>query len=122
MGYAAFVSMAIGCALGAFAGLVFAKASIAAVSARFNVGLRTARIGAILGGTVVVFPSFFLSIVLGGTFGGGWGEIVAGKAGVVIGLAAGIAFILAIGLGIGAALGSLLAVVVRRALGSGHGS
>lgn len=122
MGNAVFVSLGIGCVLGAFGGVKLAKSAVAAVSARLNVGLGTARIGAILGGAVVIPPSFFLSIALGGNLGGGWGEFVAGNAGVVIGLAVGIAFVLTLAIGIGAASGSLLAVAVRRVLGRLHES
>ena len=65
-------------------------------------------------GTVVaVLPALFLSLVVGGTLGGAWGEYVFGQiglpsTGVAVGLALGVALVFALVLVGGAAIGVFL--------------
>lgn len=61
--------------------------------------------------------TFFLSFVIGGELGGGWGEVALGRVGVPVGLAIGIAAILAAGLAIGAAIGGIVGYAVSLAKG-----
>ena len=68
-----------------------------------------------LAGTVVaLLPAFLLSLVIGGTLGGAWGESALGQlgfhaSGAPIGLALGIAIVFALVVIAGAMLGILLA-------------
>ena len=117
-----FVSIALGVVLGTFAGVAAARRIGSEVSGRWNVPLKLVRTGVLIGGCVVLLPSFFLSFVVGGNFGGGWGEFIAGRTGVVIGLAVGVAAVLALGIAVGAGAGGFLAASVHRAARRGGAS
>jgi CBS domain containing-hemolysin-like protein len=69
---------------------------------------------AVAGTLTAALPGFFLSLVVGGTFGGAWGEVVLGQTGVPFGLAFGIAVVFAVMLLIGALFGFLVAEAVAR--------
>ncbi len=42
---------------------------------------------ALAGGLVMLLPALFLSFVVGGNLGGGWGDVVLGRIGIPLGLA-----------------------------------
>ena len=63
---------------------------------------------AFAGGLVTLLPALFLSFVVGGNLGGGWGEVALGRIGIPLGLAAGICAVLSILLSSSALIGALL--------------
>jgi len=76
---------------------------------------------AIAGTIVALVPAFLLSLVVGGTLGGAWGEQALGRlgfpaSGAPIGLALGIAAVFALVLIGGALLGILIGVLLSRAV------
>jgi hypothetical protein len=65
------------------------------------------------GALLFLLPSLFLSIVVGGTLGGGWGEAATvavgyGSLGVPVGLAVGITVILGGGVAVGTLIGGMV--------------
>jgi hypothetical protein len=67
---------------------------------------------ALAGGLVMLLPAFFLSFVVGGNLGGGWGEVALGRIGIPLGLAAGICTVLTILLSSSALIGAVLGKAV----------
>ena len=67
---------------------------------------------ALAGGFAMLLPAFFLSFVVGGNLGGGWGEVALGRIGIPLGLAAGICTVLAILLSSSALIGAVLGKAV----------
>jgi hypothetical protein len=67
---------------------------------------------ALAGGLLMLLPALFLSFVLGGNLGGGWGDIALGRIGVPIGIAAGIGVVLSVLLSSSALIGALLGKAV----------
>jgi hypothetical protein len=67
---------------------------------------------ALAGGLLMLLPALFLSFVLGGNLGGGWGDVALGRIGVPIGIAAGIGVVLSILLSSSALIGALLGKAV----------
>ena len=63
---------------------------------------------ALAGGLVTLLPALFLSFVVGGNLGGGWGDVALGRIGIPLGLAAGICAVLSILLSSSALIGALL--------------
>ena len=110
----------IATALGLAGGVVLAYAAgrtilprMVARSQDMYLAVRMALAGAI----VALLPAFFLSIVVGGTLGGAWGEQVfrqigVPSSGVPSGLAIGIALVFAAVLIVGTGMGLLLAKAV----------
>lgn len=68
---------------------------------------------AVVGVVLAAGPAFFLAIVVGGSLGGGWGEVALGSAAVVVGLGLGVAAVFGVGLALAACL---LAFLVRAGL------
>jgi len=66
-----------------------------------------------VGGAIALIPALFLSFVVGGSFGGAYGEVLFGSVGVPIGLAFGIATVLAVGVILGASVGALIGRLVE---------
>ena len=74
---------------------------------------------AFAGAFVALLPALFLSLVVGGTVGGAWGEQLFGQiglpaSGVPVGLALGIAVIFALVVLGGAAIGRLIGLLLER--------
>ena len=67
---------------------------------------------ALAGGLVMLLPALFLSFVVGGNLGGGWGDVVLGRIGIPLGLAAGICAVLSILLSSSALIGAVLGKAV----------
>ena len=114
-----FVAIAIGVLCGTLIGYVVARALVLrlAVIAR---NPRLVRIAGTVGGFVSLVPSFFLSFVVGGNFGGAGGEVVSealglGAIGVPVGLALGVAAVLASGVVLGSLLGGFVGIAAERA-------
>lgn len=117
MGNLVFIAVAVGCIAGALCGVVFANAVTDALARHYAVSRRAVGVGAVAGGALALLPSFLLAIVIGGNFGGGWGEVAAGTLSIVVGLGLGIVVVFALGVGLGASMGALvvaLIVITRR--------
>jgi len=101
----------IATALGLIGGVALAYLIGGAVARRFTVTSPAVRLG-LAGAAIALLPALFLSLVLGGTLGGAWGEHYLGQvgfpsSGVPIGLALGIALVFACVVLVGATLGIL---------------
>lgn len=75
---------------------------------------RATNLSPVIGGSLAVLPAIFLSIVFGGTGGGGFGEELFGTPGIAVGLALGIATILGAGISLGALAGMAFGAFFRR--------
>jgi hypothetical protein len=117
---AVLIAIASGCIAGAFGSVWIARLVVTAVAARLAMSIHVVRFGAIVGGGLALFPSFFASFVIGGNLGGGWGEVAAGMPGVVVGLGVGIALVLALGVIAGSCAGALLTAIVSTLLRKSH--
>jgi len=67
----------------------------------------------VAGGLVALLPAFFLSTVVGGTLGGGYGEVLGqafglGKVGVLVGIPVGLAIVLTTLIAVGVLGGTML--------------
>ena len=125
-----FIAIAVGLFCGAFFGyrsgkfLAF-KLSKQSIAPRFV--LACSAISELL----ILLPAFYISFILGGNLGGGWGEVASntmglGSIGLPIGLAGGIAIIfggcLALGALVGAVFGRLLTFVLPKSALTNHSS
>lgn len=112
----------IATALGLLGGLALAYALGSAVlpGAVANVEDSLLSVRLAFAGTVVaLLPAIFLSLVVGGTFGGAWGEYVFGRIGIPssgapFGLAVGVALVFAVVLLSGGAVGIFLGKALVR--------
>ena len=107
----------IATAIGVLGGVALAYAAARLAWSRLRVSKHdhSGRVRFALAGTLAAaLPGFFLSLVVGGTFGGAWGEVVLGQTGVPFGLACGIAVVFAVVLLLGAVFGFLVAEAVAR--------
>lgn len=73
----------------------------------------------IVGAIAAFVPGFFLATFVGGTFGGGYGEVVStsmgiGRSGIFVGLATGIFVVFTLTVCVGAACGSLVGLLLNR--------
>jgi len=96
-----------GVLLGYLGGKGFAR-KLSAGSSSPKIVLRCA----LAGGLVMLLPALFLSFVVGGNLGGGWGEVALGRIGIPLGLAAGICVVLSILLSSSALFGAVLGKAV----------
>jgi len=107
------MSALIAIALGLFAGYIMGYRAINTLARRLSCGSmapRFVRGGAWIGALLMLWPSFILAIVIGGTLGGGWGETVStamglGGIGVPFGIAAGMTIVMTTGISLGALIG-----------------
>jgi hypothetical protein len=106
------VSVVLGISCGAFLGTRLGVLAMRAVGRRFEVPSKLLLACATAFGAVALVPSFFLSIVAGGTVGGSWADYLVGAGGVPIGLGFGVCLVFAFGLAAAGALGSLLAAAI----------
>jgi hypothetical protein len=72
----------------------------------------------VAGGVVALLPAFFLSVVVGGTLGGSYGEVVGqtfglGRIGVLIGIPVGSAVVLAALITVGVLAGTVLGRLIH---------
>lgn len=112
MDYAVFLAIALGLSAGAIIGFRSSKVILICLSEPARAP-RMVQYCSWIGALLFLLPSFFLSIVVGGTLGGGWGEAATvtvgyGFLGVPVGLAVGIAVILGGGIAVGTLIGGLV--------------
>ena len=109
----AFFPMAFGIGAGLLLGLTATKRLIS------HFDDRASKVVPVIGAVLATVPAMFLSIVIGGTAGGGFGEALLGQAGIAVGLAVGIAMVLGAGILLGAiagaAMGWLVTLICRAA-------
>ena len=112
----------IAAALGLLGGLALAyalgSAVLPGVVANVEDSLLFVRL-AFAGTVVALLPAIFLSLVVGGTFGGAWGEYIFGRlgfpsSGAPFGLAVGVALMFAVVLLSGGAIGIFLGKALVR--------
>jgi hypothetical protein len=103
----AFFPMALGIGAGLLLGLTATKRLIAHCD-------HASKLAPAVGGALATVPAIFLSIVIGGTAGGGFGEALLGQAGIEVGLAVGIAMVLGAGISLGAIAGAAMSWLVAR--------
>lgn len=103
------IVMAVGILAGYFAGRAVGEKVALLISS----SPRARTMGSI-GAWLAALPAFFASFVVGGTFGGGVGEVLIGRAGIPIGVGVGIAVVLAAGITAGACLGAFIGGVLFR--------
>jgi hypothetical protein len=120
MGNVVILAVGIGIVAGVFAGFLLSKAIVLRLSEPSS-SPRIVIAFAAAGGLAILLPALFLSFVVGGNLGGGWGAVASenmgiGSVGVPFGLAAGIAIVLCVSLTVGTLLGSLLGKVFAYAL------
>lgn len=65
----------------------------------------------LVGAAFAALPSLLISFVVGGNFGGSWGQMLIGGFGVPVGLFAGISVVLALGTGAGYWVGAYFAAL-----------
>ena len=97
-------SIALGIGVGLLVGLSATKLLYA----------RSSNLSPVFGGSLAALPAMFLSIVIGGAGGGGFGESIFGKWGIVVGLALGIATVLGAGISLGALTGMAFGALFGR--------
>jgi hypothetical protein len=101
--------------LGVGGGVLFGYLGGKAIASRLSTRSSSPKIVlgcAFAGGLVMLLPALFLSFVLGGNLGGGWGDVALGPIGIPIGLAAGICVVLSILLSLSALIGAVLGKAV----------
>lgn len=103
----AFLPMTLGIGAGLLLGLAATKRLIVHCD-------RSSKVAPAVGGALATVPAIFLSIVIGGTAGGGFGEALLGQAGIAVGLAVGIATVLGAGIALGAIAGAAMGWLVAR--------
>lgn len=112
-----FAAVAMALVLGALGAVLSVRLLVRMVTRRLRVSPRSVRLGAIIGGSLALLPSFLFAIAEGGSFAAGWLDF-AGEVGVLIGAMAGIAMVFGLGLAGGAAIGLLGAALAARLVGS----
>lgn len=112
------IAACLGLVAGVMAAYALGRAILPRVVARSEDMLLFVRL-AFAGTVVALFPAFFLSIVVGGTLGGAWGERLFDRLGMTlsgapVGLALGVALVFALVLLGGGAAGILAAKALVR--------
>jgi hypothetical protein len=120
MGNPIFIAIAIGLFSGAFLGYWWSK-SLAFKLSKRSIAPRVVLACSAGGALLIMLPAFYISFIVGGNLGGGWGEAASnsiglGSVGVPIGLAVGIAIIFGGGLAVGALVGGLFGWLLTYAL------
>ncbi len=120
MGNLIFIAIAIGLFSGAFLGYWWSKSLAFRLSKR-SIAPRVVLVCSAGGAFLIMLPAFYISFIVGGNLGGGWGEVVSnsiglGSVGVPIGLALGIAIISGCGLTFGALAGGLFGWLLTHVL------
>ena len=114
------LAIAIGLFFGAFLGYWSSKTLAFRLSKR-SIAPRFVLACSAVGAFLIMLPAFYISFIVGGNLGGGWGEAAGksmgfGSVGVPIGLGAGIAIVFGSGLAIGALAGGLIGKLLTYAL------
>ena len=112
------IALGLGFAIGAAAAYVGARVLVRRI-AQGSEAPRAVVAVAFFGGLIALLPAAFLSIVVGGNFGGSWAEAVWGTAAVPFGLALGIATVLALGTASGAVLAGFVFTLAFRSRRAG---
>ena len=110
----AFAAVAVALVLGAFGAVLSARLLVSEANRHLRLSLKHARLGAIVGASLALLPSFVLAVVFGGDLAA---PFVSGEVGVLIGSMAGIAVIFGLGLTGGIAAGVLVAALAARLVG-----
>lgn len=115
-----FIAIAIGLFSGAFLGCWSSK-SLANRLSKQSVAPRLVLACSAVGALLIMLPAFYISFIVGGNLGGGWGEAASnslglGSVGVPIGLAVGIAIIFGGGLAVGTLVGGVFGWLLTHVL------
>jgi hypothetical protein len=118
--YSVLIAMTLGYSTGVLGGYLLSRRIVLRLSRGCSRPRLVVWVGA-LSGFGALLPGFFLSTVMGGTLGGGYGEVATqavgiGSLGVPLGLGLGLAVVLAVvvagGALAGAAVGRLIASIL----------
>jgi putative copper export protein len=115
-----FIAFAVGLSCGAYLGYRLGK-FLAFKLSKQSIAPRVVRVCSVVCELLIVLPALYISFIVGGNLGGGWGEVASnsiglGSIGVPIGLAVGIAIIFSGCLALGALVGGVIGRLFTYAL------